>query len=589
MTVEEVLGQFEITENKRFDENQVSNELSKLIPQNSDSIDFELRAEILAFEFNENSNLEEPSIWGTYFGPKMVWSNADGTTSESPSIKYVTCDIVDYWSMRSKSSKNPILKARYLGLILDFEEKICGKKPDYKISIDYVESLIEIAKSDIYTHEVLTLKKLQRALSIAIKINNSKLIQDCKNEIIEYQNKVTEDNKPGLWRYKYDLLIDNKKVNLSNDEINEIISELESILTRLSTEDNNQTEIDPWAAEAAAKRLASYYRKKGDNQNVIRVLTKVGEAYEKIIKDGSPLQVNGWLEHLHRLYVEFNLKEQADALLIRIRELGPGTLADMKEFSHSFNIPKSKINEYVQEITSGTSEDILKRITFTYIPDREVAKNQLQDLAKKAPLQYLLTHKLQDDTGRTVATIGPLSEDLEGHIIRKISENLSFTSILLREVIGTSINDKKLSTDIIIDFLKKSPVFSENRFSIIRVGLDAFFENNFLVFIHIVIPQIEEATRKIIELSGGNTFKQARNGEYYHLKTFDEILRDTMVIETLGENLSNYFRLLFTDPRGWNLRNDVCHGLSNPDSFNSLTGDRILHALLCLGLVQSNE
>ncbi|WP_367270581.1 DUF4209 domain-containing protein [uncultured Rikenella sp.] len=40
---------------------------------------------------------------------------------------------------------------------------------------------------------------------------------------------------------------------------------------------------------------------------------------------------------------------------------------------------------------------------------------------------------------------------------------------------------------------------------------------------------------------------------------------------------------LLTDNRGWNLRNEVCHGLTEISQFDQMTVNRIIHALLCLG------
>jgi hypothetical protein len=51
-----------------------------------------------------------------------------------------------------------------------------------------------------------------------------------------------------------------------------------------------------------------------------------------------------------------------------------------------------------------------------------------------------------------------------------------------------------------------------------------------------------------------------------------------------------YFQVLFTDQRGWNIRNDVCHGISPVQAFSwpSLT-DRIFHALLILATMRERE
>ena len=181
-----------------------------------------------------------------------------------------------------------------------------------------------------------------------------------------------------------------------------------------------------------------------------------------------------------------------------------------------------------------------------------------------------------------------MEQDLEGHIISRVSQNLGLSALFLRIALQEAVTKKGLGKSEILDFLDKTPIINKDRFQIIDKGLDAYFKNDYLVFIHLIIPQIEEAIRNIVELAGGNVLKRSRGGGF-HLRTFDEILRDDIIKNALGEDFTNYFKVLFTDQRGWNLRNYVCHGMASPNIFNSQSADRILHSLICLGLIHKKE
>jgi hypothetical protein len=50
-----------------------------------------------------------------------------------------------------------------------------------------------------------------------------------------------------------------------------------------------------------------------------------------------------------------------------------------------------------------------------------------------------------------------------------------------------------------------------------------------------------------------------------------------------------YFQVLFTDQRGWNIRNDVCHGISPVQAFSWPMTDRIFHALLILATMRERK
>ncbi|ULT38543.1 DUF4209 domain-containing protein [Niabella defluvii] len=103
-----------------------------------------------------------------------------------------------------------------------------------------------------------------------------------------------------------------------------------------------------------------------------------------------------------------------------------------------------------------------------------------------------------------------------------------------------------------------------------------------------MIPQFEEAIRNLVEMNCGSIMIQ--KADAFNLKTFDHLLNDEIIIDVFGEDKSLYFRTLFTDKRGWNMRNNVAHGMLDTEQFhNKQNIDRILHAILCLGMVRLNK
>ncbi|HEY4325938.1 MAG TPA: DUF4209 domain-containing protein [Mucilaginibacter sp.] len=584
MKILEALEPLDNLEKKGIDEREISNALRQLIPENPEEVFIELKAELIAFDFAENYRSEKTG-WGTYFGPMFVMNNGDGTATESPSISLVDATMIDYWEERASDAVNPILKARYSGLVWDFKHKITGISPSHEIAKIYIRALIDTAAGDYHRYPTATFGKLKRALTLAIAINHEELIRQAKNGIIGYENGHAKDDKPGLWGYSFDLLVNNKKVNLSNEEEQQIVGELENKLARLTATDSSDQKINPWAAEAAAERLGNYYRKAGDSENSRRVILSIGDAFQKILDEGSAMQVSGWLDHLFKLYNKFNLKEEAAEILLKIREVGPKAAQELKPVTHEFNLPKDEFEQYIKEMTDGEKEDILFKIATQYLPNKEEVKKEIFKLRNSAPFVFLISQQLQDEKGRVVATVGSLDDDLDGHIVRQVSQNLSFSAPFLRSVIQRAIDARGLSKDDILKFIQKSPVVDENRYPIIERAINAYFDKDYMVFVHLAIPQIEEAVRNIVEMAGGNVLKTARGGGY-HLRTFDDILRDDIIKEALGEDFADYYKMLFTDQRGWNLRNNVCHGMTRPRNFNNQTSDRVLHALLCLTLLE---
>lgn len=569
-----------------IDEREIASRLNKFLSEEQDNLDGSLLAEIMAFELSEN-NKDDLGAWGTYFGPMYVVNNSNGNSIESPSIKLITPLMVQYWNSRIPECRNHLLIARYAGLVWDFKYRITGEQPSHQICRVYINALIKVSKLEMINHIFNGYIKLERALELSIELNDTELTANCKHSLIEFEKKYAQDEKPGFWGFSYDLLIGNKKVHLTQEEERLILNDLELRLIRLTNTENPDSKIDIWAAEYAANRLASYYRKKDEKVQVQRVLLRLGKGFNLLINNGPKMQASSLTEQLYNIYKSFGLHEEAHALLIQLRELGPKLAAEMQTISHKIELPKDKIETYTEAMVQGSINDFLNRFVTTYIPRKEETKEEIIKMRKDAPMMYLFGTTIQDAKGRAIAKIGSLDQDMEGHIINENSKNFTFSSLFIRLIFLKAKTKFDLSSKHILDFVKTSPIIDQQRLCIITKAIDAYFKNDHIVFIHLLIPQMEEAMRNLVERAGGNVLKQARGGSF-QLKSFDEILRDDIIYQSLGDDFASYFRTLFTDPRGWNLRNNVCHGLKEAEMFTPEIADRLLHSLLCLGMIRLN-
>ena len=535
-------------------------------------------AERIAFGFYEDYQHKQ-SGWGTYFGPMMVWVGDDGEVYESPSISSVTEEIVEHWMSRSQITVNPILKARYCGLIWDLSNAAIGKKPEHTVAVNYVNALLEITDKDLCKHPTETIKKITRAYKVASGLNNTSLINRCIESAINLEDRIAEDSKAGLWGFCFDLFVLGKSKYLSEDQREKLIEGLEQRLMRLSRDSS------PWECESAGIRLASYYRSKGKNEEVTRVIEIVGKSFEDACDGLAPIQASSWLQHVHDVYISFNMKDDAERITKKITEIGPKVVDSMQELSHSIEIPKEQLDAYLESMTNGGLENTLIRIAAHFIPKKDQVEEQVLELAKNYPLTYLFTKTLQDHKGRPIATIGSVEDDLEGHVIHQLSSNLNTNAFFLRHSLKKALEVYNIKVQDLTDFVLASPIFEETKKDLIHSGLQAYLDQDYISAIHILVPQTEAAIRSLVELTGGATSKRNRQGGL-QLRSFDDLLRDERVQECFGIDLSFYFRILLTEQRGWNIRNNICHGISPSGAFNPSMADRVMHVILCLAQVR---
>lgn len=577
MKIYEIFEEFDSVERKGFDELDISGLLKKSKSSIEEKEIFEF--EILAMDFVESPPRGNTSI-NSFFGHKVSGTNKDGSPFSYPNPKMITQETIEYWKNRADNSSNPILKARYSGLIWSFENEVCGNRPSHKYCQMYVDALLKIAKEDYGKYPVITYGKLEIALTLSSRLNDQERINSCKDVLISYEDRHAVDDKAGLWGHSFELLIDNKKVNLNNEEEDNIIDRLKNILFRLSNDESN----DIWSIENVCKLLLKYYNKRGKQEEIKQIFSVLELSFNKSIETASVMQAVAQLNVLYDLSKIYNQKELGNKLLLQIQKLNPQKKDELQAYSIEVEISYSEIKRMMAKIISSTKNDALKYILYTFRPNKKEMQEKALENAKQESFLSEIPLGLLDDGGRTVAQVGTIEDDLEGNIVLTTSNEMILDSVVLGIIINESIKDKDINADDVMIYLDKSAIIDDNRKIIIKKGLDFYFLNDYISSVHLLIPQFENAMRNFLLLLGGSTYKESKNGGFNH-KTFDEILRDELIINKIGEDWVNYFKVLFTDARGWNLRNNICHGLSKSEDFDKKTADRVFHAILFLGLL----
>lgn len=559
----------------------VNEEINRIIPSENYQPTPDDNAEYMAFALEEKFG-ESKFGYGNYFGPFSMSVADDGTEYMNPPLHQITPEMVTYWEKRSEETSHPFFIARYAGLSWDLSQTVFKQTPKHSLRNKFLNATMQIVEKRLFTRPHVGVLQLRRAAEIATKYNDEKVYSTIKKITLELEKEFRESRDRGSWGFGFDILFNNKKLDATTQEMTELIDDLEDKLAEFRTPDVNG-KTDPWLAEAAATRLAAYYLKNSKPLDAKRVILCIGDAYEPLFINVQNFQIAGWLQTVYKLYKHYQLKDEAAIVLKRLRETSKKAVEEMGVFEYPFSVPKEQVEELISFIFEN-NDSVFQKIVFRFIPSKEQTKDSVLKLAKESPFMFSFTKELQDKRGRKVAEVGSIEADLDGRIILGIVEQFPFSSIFLHSILDAAVKRNVISTNSVINFLSESAIINIDRQPILEKGLDAYFAGNFIVFIHLVVPQFEEAIRNMVEMNGGTVLKY--KNDIYNLRTFDDILRDPIVTNVLGDDLQTYLRILFTDSRGWNIRNQVCHGLVDIEFFNKHVSDRIFHALLSLGLVR---
>lgn len=125
-----------------------------------------------------------------------------------------------------------------------------------------------------------------------------------------------------------------------------------------------------------------------------------------------------------------------------------------------------------------------------------------------------------------------------------------------------------ISKNTLANFLitDKSPFIPAGREAFFIEGFFLGFQNNFMTAGHILIPQIENSLKNIIEINGRNTIKL--DEPVQHDNTLGSLLSlkesGNMLDGLCSKDLLSELNSFLIDGNSANFRNRICHGLASP-------------------------
>ena len=292
----------------------------------------------------------------------------------------------------------------------------------------------------------------------------------------------------------------------------------------------------------------------------------------------------GWLKRLYELYLHFEMNDEAKQVLKRIEGFQPGVPNDLVPLSTSQEISQEQIDEWLNWLVTDDAEESFATLTGHFLPQLDELRRQLEDIKKDYPLSQMFTATFVDHDGRAIAEIAP--DDAEAKLLRQVYQDIQFRSTFLQLGMDRLFEKHSVGPHELFARVIESPVWDERRHAILRRGIEACFANDPIVAIHILVVEIENAVRTVAAGLGVGRQKKNRMGGF-DLKNLGDFLADETVAAFFTENVVTYLRVVLTDRRGWNLRNDTCHGILPATSFTQAALQRLLHIVLLLSAVRT--
>ena len=549
------LGQFK---NEQFGEGQVPH--------------CDLRWELLATDIHL---YDQPTTWGGFFGPVMSGTNSDGSPWESPPVDAITAECIDYWQHRMATCQHPTLRAHYADLVWDLHYKVKGQRPPIDAARTAIDSYLEAVVNDRIDPPGRQDEIVNRTLYLSGTIGDDvRLVKVCTDLLTYAEAAESEDQVVCRVRDLFPLLLQINKKKRPADVLGQMAVRLRQQLDSFTPGKGMQ-----WGYEAIAIPLADYYRQMGQRDEAITVLRCYGEAVVSEAQQAKSMLAIGWLEQVFKLYKKNEMHEDAERILRLMETRQPELPSEMATMKIPFTLPQEEIDGFLSSVLTDSLEESITNLVRCFHPRLDEEREGLEQSGHAFPLQKFFNASLVNHAGRTVARL----DDDDGKLTRSVIQNMEYADVFIQFALPALASKFELTPESTFSFVTQSPIWDQNRLPILQRGIKAAVEGDLLVAIHLLVPEIESAIRNLADLLGVGLQRPHRNGGYI-LKNLDDLLREDAVIAALSEDTCFYFRAVLTDQRGWNLRNDVCHGLSTANSLSGRVVRRLMLIILQLSL-----
>lgn len=233
-----------------------------------------------------------------------------------------------------------------------------------------------------------------------------------------------------------------------------------------------------------------------------------------------------------------------------------------------------KIAEAAQETITkcGNAEEALFALAgIADVVDADSLRAYTDKMMKESPLYFLTTPVQLDRKGRTAARPTEAADLKRFEMFKLLLPIVQFHgSVVIEPARQRFAANHAISANGIARLMAGNPLVPGERLFLFAKGLRLGLEGDFITSLHLLIPQLENGIRFLLEKSGMAT-SHFVDSDVEEEKTLGGYLALDALKKIMGDSLVLTLQFIFTEKGGINLRNNVSHGLYDPRTSIRLT------------------
>lgn len=300
-------------------------------------------------------------------------------------------------------------------------------------------------------------------------------------------------------------------------------------------------------------------------------------AYKEALADAIKIKDSKLIKLCKKKLVEMNKKS-----------IDSGKDFKEHEFTHQLTDEQSKsLKNFIVGILKIKDKNIVLKIIGQH-PDFMPKVKDVETLAMNTmPITYQLT---------TLTTVSDQGHSLRGGSIAQYSWFMQMYDLSQKQIMTLCLNrlmymlinknpyEKTMSITEISEYFSNSKLFHPNQLKIVLVGLQKYYDEDYVSALHILVPQFESFFLYIVKKLGINivaldtTVDTATRTKVLSERDFDsEELKDIF-----GEDLCRQIKFILFEPMGYKMRHKIAHGEITSEECNFQNTTLVLYLFLVL-------
>jgi transcriptional regulator with XRE-family HTH domain len=537
-------------------------------------------------------------VWEMHWQPLSTMIDRNGTAHHSPSVKLSGDDTIQEWSRRGRTAQHPVLRARYADLAWEIakyrivaarQDNPAAPKParpnadDARRAIDaYLEAVDHKLTQDVFD----AWRYLGRAVELAATIRDSARLNCAKDALFNYRaaGEAEKADYP-FWLFDEIAWEHRDSLALTEEEKVTVVRSLERALA-LRSDICNPSLFEPYIAQDAADRLARWRTQVGAQIDAPHAASIAGRAFEAAAAQAKGLTAIALLERQAFRYRKAGDKESAARVEQAIRQHAPEAQGELKRIESRYEIPKEELDSWADHVAGATFQEGLSRVVAANLIRKGQSETSVRELAKEAVLYAHVNISVMRADGFSGAEIGSVEKDLDGRVIHHAANAFGYSAPFLNVALARFRDKHNVDLDRLMSVFEDAPLFPSGRRQLVREGLAAWFAEDWIKSIHILLPQAEATLRDLLSQFGAPVMKPDRHYGGFQAIGLGEVLSHDSFRDRVPEDMRFHLRVLLQDPRGINLRNEFAHGLAARELFDRGIANWTVHLILMLGLIR---